>query len=742
MEHKEEKVSKESIATATSQNAGQVLEKSESKGVLESVWSAAGAIAETVQHAVQGTIDAAIHKAEKLQHDAETVTLVGEYVAHKAAEKATSVIENVTETARSALTTDQSQSHQASVDQFFSSPTNDMIATASTEHKSSEATEKIGEIYEQAKQTVSDTFAAASAKATEVFEAAKSSLNEAVAAAVPAAEAAKESLSAAVDKTVESVEKLKIDTEQPAKFELTMDIVAHLQRIADRTGDAVLHDTARKAHSACAKGLSEAPGVHLVKVTPDQATELVNLAIMTQDHELADFARYCQSVAATSQIGIEPSPGKIQEELSKGRQALQTQGRVHTGPGYGAAFASVGRAAPAATQSSAAQPQAQPTTQGANAGTPGALTLTMDMVAHLQRIADRTGDAVLHETARKAHSAAAKNLSEFPGVYLVRVTPDQATELVNLAIRTQDHELANFARYCQSVAATTGIGIEPSPGKIVQEINKGRQELAEGGRAHTGPGYGAAFASISRSTSQQNLLRSGSQQNLGLTRSGSQQNITRSTSQQNLSQNPKELPRAPSQPQLNRSSSQTFVPPERPATLQLTMDVVAHLQRIADRTGDPILHETARRAHSACAKNSSDFPGVHLTFITPDQATELVNLAIRTQDHELANFARYCQSVAATTGVAVEPSPGKIMQEIEKGRLELQQLGRAHTGPGYGAAFASLKSSQGSLSQSGNISAPADTKTETKTEAAAPAAKTEIKAEPVIQAPVVGLPMQ
>lgn len=62
------------------------------------------------------------------------------------------------------------------------------------------------------------------------------------------------------------------------------------------------------------------------------------------------------------------------------------------------------------------------------------------------------------------------------------VTPDQASELVNLAIRTQDHELANFARYCQSVAATTQLGIEPTPGKILEEIAKGRQELLQQGR--------------------------------------------------------------------------------------------------------------------------------------------------------------------------------------------------------------------------------------------------------------------
>ena len=106
------------------------------------------------------------------------------------------------------------------------------------------------------------------------------------------------------------------------------------------------------------------------------------------------------------------------------------------------------------------------------------------------------------------------------------ISPDQASELVNLAIRTQDHELANFARYCQSVAATSQLGIEPAPGKIAEEIAKGRQELQQQGRTRiptsilppsphlpnyslttkdTGPGYGAAFASISRSSSSSSL---------------------------------------------------------------------------------------------------------------------------------------------------------------------------------------------------------------------------------------------
>lgn len=718
MEHKEERYSKESIATATthvdeSKNATQVLEKSssnESKGVLGSVLAAAGGLAESVKHAVQGTIDAAYQTAERLQHDAETIGVVGGYVAHKVADKASTVYESVADSTRKTQT---ESPLQPGIDQFFSSPTNDMMQASTVYQKTTDTTEKFGAIYDQTKQTVSNTFSAATIKATEAFETAKSTVNDAITSAEPTIEAAKQTITdafatagkTASDVTASAAAAAGAAGEQPlsiapTKFELSMDIVAHLQRIADRTGDSVLHDTARKAHSACAKGVSDAPGVHLVKVTPDQATELVNLAIMTQDHELADFARYCQSVAATTQLGIEPYPGKIQEELAKGRQVLQTQGRVHTGPGYGAAFASVGRAAPLNVP-------AELPAQSAPAPS-SAFSLTMDMVAHIQRIADRTGDAVLHDTARKAHSACAKNLSDFPGVHLVKVTPDQATELVNLAIRTQDHGLANFARYCQSVAATTQIGIEPTPGKIVEEISKGRQELAQGGRAHTGPGYGAAFASISRSNSQQNLSRSGSQQNVAST--GSQQPIlARATSQQTLTK-PKAQPalgRAVSQQNLkssgslNRSSLQNTASqsaptpaPQQSSNMQLTMDVVAHLQRIADRTGDSILHETARRAHSACAKSISEYPGVNLTFITPDQATELVNLAIRTQDHELANFARYCQSVAATTGIAVEPEPGKIQQEIEKGRVELQQLGRTHTGPGYGAAFASIKPAQ------------------------------------------------
>ena len=659
MEHKAEK-SKETTPTS-----------SESKGVLGSVWSAAGALAETVQNAVQGTYD-------KIQQNAEPAVAVGGYVANKVAESANIVLDKTKQTAESAgiikKETDPS-------DAFFSSPTEDMIAA--TTIKTEEPTFT---------QAAADAINSAKVKTSELFDTAKKSLSESVANASSGAEKlldevnkiASDNIKAASDTILdkeaaantEVVEKPKFD-ESTFKLELTMDVVAHLQRIADRTGDVILHDTARKAHSACAKGLSDSPGVHLVRVTPDQATELVNLAILTQDHELANFARYCQSVAATTQVGIEPSPGKIMEELNKGKQELSQQGRMHTGPGYGAAFASVTRSTSSsnllssqsssnipATTSTSAPAEQQPQQQAAS----GSPQLTMDMVAHLQRIADRTGDKVLHDTARKAHSACAKGLSDAPGVHLVSVTPDQASELVNLAIRTQDHELANFARYCQSVAATSQLGIEPTPGKILEEIAKGRQELQQQGRTHTGPGYGAAFASITRSNSQQNLKtsRSSSPTNIPLASSASQESISVA----------------------DTSAAASAAPSDR-SSLKLTMDVVAHLQRIADRTGDALLHETARKAHSACAKNISEAPGVHLTLVTPEQATELVNLAIRTQDHELADFARYCQSVAATTQIGVEPSPGKIKEEIEKGRQELQQQGRAHTGPGYGAAFAS-----------------------------------------------------
>jgi len=691
MEHKNEK-SKDHTATST-----------ESRGMLGSVWSAAGALAETVQHAVQGTVSAA-----------EPVATVAGYMAHKMVDKASTVLP-----ARILHPTDTTVPVVAAkpdpFDSFLASPTSDYVEAVMdepvqeeptmpsiTQEIASDLASRTSAAIDSAKHAVGDAISGVTSKASDAFESAKQTLTDTTTAALNSdvlLDAQNKMAQLNINKAIDTVKEVSsqvsgvqaVKQESDFKLELTMDVVAHLQRIADRTGDQILHETARKAHSACAKGQSEAPGVHLVRITPEQATELVNLAIMTQDHELADFARYCQSVAATTQIGIEPSPGKIQEELAKGRQELSKQGRVHTGPGYGAAFASVGRNAPANAASSVpaqptqptqpaqlpAQPeqsaqtaQTAPIAQSTTPPTPSSgAQLTMDMVAHLQRIADRTGDQVLHDTARKAHSACAKGLSEAPGVHLVSITPDQASELVNLAIRTQDHELANFARYCQSVAATTQLGIEPAPGKIVEEIAKGRQELQQQGRTHTGPGYGAAFASISRSNSSQNLSRSNSSQSLG---------------RQSRSASPTNVPIAPVQSQ-ETTPAQSQSQPD----LQLNMDVVAHLQRIADRTGDALLHETARRAHSACAKSLNEAPGVHLTWITPEQATELVNLAIRTQDYELADFARYCQSVAATTQIGVEPSPGKIKEEIEKGRQELQQQGRAHIGPGYGAAFAS-----------------------------------------------------
>jgi hypothetical protein len=672
------------------------------------VWSAAGAIAETVQHAVQGTV-------ERIQHDptVEQITTVSGYVASKVADKASEVYSKV-HSSENAPASSESTAKPEAFESFLTSPTDDFVAAVKEEPKLKEEPNITGEIVsdltdwtsaviDSAKKAVSDVVSDVTAVASEALETTKLAVTDVKGDAI--LEAANKIAQLDINSASEALKE-----EGDFKLELTMDVVAHLQRIADRTGDRLLHETARKAHSACAKGLSDYPGVHLVRITPEQATELVNLAIMTQDHELADFARYCQSVAATTQIGIEPSPGKIQEELAKGRQELSQQGRVHTGPGYGAAFASIGRSAAASAASTAAP--AAPSETTATPAAP-ASQLTMDMVAHLQRIADRTGDNVLHETARKAHSACAKGLSEAPGVHLVSISPEQASELVNLAIRTQDHELANFARYCQSVAATSQLGIEPTPGKITEEITKGRQELQQQGRSHTGPGYGAAFASISRSSSTSSL------------------NLNRSQ--------PTSRSASPTNTPVAQTAQET--PPAQQTDLQLTMDIVAHLQRIADRTGDALLHDTARKAHSACAKNVNEAPGVHLTTITPDQATELVNLAIRTQDHELADFARYCQSVAATTQIGVEPSPGKIREEIEKGRLELQQQGRAHTGPGYGAAFASKQvKAEPQAKTEPQVKAEFQVKTEPQAEAE-PLVKTE-PAESSSQNFLVGLPSQ
>jgi hypothetical protein len=64
-----------------------------------------------------GTIDAAYHTAERIQHDAETVGTVGGYVAHKVADKASTVYESVADSAKIATNT------ELGIDSFLSSPT-------------------------------------------------------------------------------------------------------------------------------------------------------------------------------------------------------------------------------------------------------------------------------------------------------------------------------------------------------------------------------------------------------------------------------------------------------------------------------------------------------------------------------------------------------------------------------------------------------------------------------------------
>jgi len=254
------------------------------------------------------------------------------------------------------------------------------------------------------------------------------------------------------------------------------------------------------------------------------------------------------------------------------------------------------------------------------------LLLSFSVVDHIQRIATRTADPVLLETARKAQLAYSQGLNEAPGVHLVHITPEQAVELVDIAVKTQDRELANFARYLESViSGTTHIAVEPTPGKIQEELEKGRRKLAEQDTIYIGPGFGPAFSSVP----------------------------------------------------------------------MLTVDIVLRCERMAIRTGDPMLRETSDRAKMALLTRQRD-PDVHLTWVTTEQAEELVNLAVLTQDRELADFARYCQSVAATPSkVALEPYPGAIQAEIEKGKEELLKQGPAYLGAGYGPAFSSVPGSGG-----------------------------------------------
>jgi flagellar hook-basal body complex protein FliE len=125
-------------------------------------------------------------------------------------------------------------------------------------------------------------------------------------------------------------------------------------------------------------------------------------------------------------------------------------------------------------------------------------------------------------------------------------------------------------------------------------------------------------------------------------------------------------------PSLFGGSWPVIKPGEIPS--KLTIDEVTRIQKMAARTGNPILAETARKASELAQKGESEGPGVHRAIINPQEAAELLQVAVATQDKELADFARYAQSVADTTQLGLEPEPGKIQQLTEKGKEELEQM--------------------------------------------------------------------
>jgi len=145
---------------------------------------------------------------------------------------------------------------------------------------------------------------------------------------------------------------------------------------------------------------------------------------------------------------------------------------------------------------------------------------------------------------------------------------------------------------------------------------------------------------------------------------------------------------------------------------KLTLDEVTRIEKMAQRTGNPILAETARRAAEAVNKSETEAEtlGVHRVIITPAQAAELMEVAIETQDKELADFARYAQSVADTTRLGLEPEPGTIKELTERGKqqlAEMQQKGEQPisypsgvSGAGVGPVFHTETTTSGKISTS------------------------------------------
>jgi hypothetical protein len=136
-------------------------------------------------------------------------------------------------------------------------------------------------------------------------------------------------------------------------------------------------------------------------------------------------------------------------------------------------------------------------------------------------------------------------------------------------------------------------------------------------------------------------------------------------------------------------------PEERPA--HLTVDEIGRIQKMAIRTGNPKMIELARKAQQFSFQGQAEGEGVFRDNITPEKAAELLDIGIKTQDREIADWARYAESCADTTGLCLVPERGWWDQLIQRGNQEVQQRGGLQGAPGLafgnmgvGPAFASV----------------------------------------------------
>jgi hypothetical protein len=209
--------------------------------------------------------------------------------------------------------------------------------------------------------------------------------------------------------------------------------------------------------------------VHRTWVSKEEANELLRLAVSTNDPELLDFARYAQSVADTTGWAVEPEPGFIQKEIEKGKKEMHQVEEMlqHPEQRPGMVVSGVGYAQRPQQRMMAPQWLRRIREQ----------RFDKEQLMRINKIAERTNDQLLKETAMKAEMI---NRSELPHDEVEKhlFSKEEVAKLWDLANRTQDSEIMHFARYAQSVWDTFEIGLQ-LPGEVDKMIEKGEKQLQE-----------------------------------------------------------------------------------------------------------------------------------------------------------------------------------------------------------------------------------------------------------------------